>query len=143
MRSIAGRLRFQPSRSAPSLPHQAPAERGENTGIPKASKPRKSLRLDPLENNIRRFETSLKRLKCAKSGRFLTAWRTRPFDPKRKFLGCEPIGRLNARRPLPRPPAARLSVPRRPPSGSIALATASALTSTARFMARCTPASPW
>jgi hypothetical protein len=52
MRSIAGRLRFQPSRSAPSLPHQAPAERGENTGIPKASKPRKSLRLDPLENTI-------------------------------------------------------------------------------------------
>jgi hypothetical protein len=57
MRSIAGRLRFQPSRSAPSLPHQAPAERGENTGIPKASKPRKSLRLDPLENGIRKERT--------------------------------------------------------------------------------------
>src|SRR5580704_3046118 len=57
MRSIAGRLRFQPSRSRPSLPHQAPAERGENTGIPKASKPRKSLRLDPLENGIRKYRS--------------------------------------------------------------------------------------
>ena len=72
MRSIAGRLRFQPSRSAPSLPHQAPAERGENTGIPKASKPRKSLRLDPLENGIRRDRTRRALCHCAlfrRSGR--------------------------------------------------------------------------
>src|ERR1700722_6875249 len=54
MRPTTSRLRFQPSRSAPSLPHQAPNERAENTGIPKASKPRKSNHLDPLENNIRK-----------------------------------------------------------------------------------------
>jgi hypothetical protein len=53
-RPTPGRLRLQPSRPAPSLPHQAPNERAENTGIPKASKPRKSIRLDPLENNIRK-----------------------------------------------------------------------------------------
>jgi NAD(P)-dependent dehydrogenase (short-subunit alcohol dehydrogenase family) len=29
-----GRLRFQPSRPAPSLPHQVPNERAENAGIP-------------------------------------------------------------------------------------------------------------
>jgi Glutathione S-transferase, N-terminal domain len=32
MRPTTGRLRFQPSRPAPSLPHQAPNERAENTG---------------------------------------------------------------------------------------------------------------
>ena len=36
-----GRLRFQPSRPAPSLPHQAPNEHGENAGIPSASTPRR------------------------------------------------------------------------------------------------------
>ena len=30
-----GRLRFQPSRSAPSLPHQVPNEHAENTGTRK------------------------------------------------------------------------------------------------------------
>ena len=38
-RPIAGRLRFQPSRPAPSLPHQAPDERAENTGTRRASRP--------------------------------------------------------------------------------------------------------
>ena len=38
------RLRFQPSRPAPSLPHQAPNERGENAGIPRASTPRRASR---------------------------------------------------------------------------------------------------
>jgi hypothetical protein len=33
-RQTPGRLRLQPSRSASSLTHQAPPERGENTGIP-------------------------------------------------------------------------------------------------------------
>ena len=33
MGPIVSRLRFQPSRPAPSLPHQAPNERAENTGI--------------------------------------------------------------------------------------------------------------
>src|SRR5580704_1444772 len=42
-RPTPGRLRLQPSRPAPSLPHQAPNERAENTGIPKASKPGKSI----------------------------------------------------------------------------------------------------
>ena len=41
---IAGRLRFQPSRPAPSLPHQAPNERGENAGTPRASTPRRASR---------------------------------------------------------------------------------------------------
>ena len=40
----AGRLRFQPSRLAPSLPHQAPNERGENAGIPRAATPRRASR---------------------------------------------------------------------------------------------------
>jgi transposase len=39
---IIGRLRFQPSRPAPSLPHQAPNERGENAGTRKR-RHRKSL----------------------------------------------------------------------------------------------------
>jgi hypothetical protein len=33
MRPTTGQQRFQPSRPEPSLPHQAPAERAENTGI--------------------------------------------------------------------------------------------------------------
>ena len=48
-----GRLRFQPSRPAPSLPHQAPNERGENTGTRKRRDPEETPALDPLENNIR------------------------------------------------------------------------------------------
>src|SRR5208282_6773488 len=52
MRSTTGRLRFQPSRPAPSLPHQVPNEHAENAGIPRASTAKKSLALDPLENNI-------------------------------------------------------------------------------------------
>src|SRR5208282_2402266 len=52
MRSTTGRLRFQPSRPAPSLPHQVPNEHAENAGIPRASTAKKSLALDPLENQI-------------------------------------------------------------------------------------------
>jgi hypothetical protein len=52
----------------PSLPHQAPTERAENAGIPRRRKPEEPSALDPLENAIRRFETSLKRLKCANTG---------------------------------------------------------------------------
>jgi hypothetical protein len=44
MRSTAGRLRFQPSRPAPSLPHQAPNERAENTGIPTRRHPGRASR---------------------------------------------------------------------------------------------------
>jgi hypothetical protein len=33
---------------------------------------------------LRRFETSLKRLKCANSGHSSTAWRTDQGDPKRE-----------------------------------------------------------
>jgi hypothetical protein len=43
MRSTIGRLRFQPSRPAPSLPHQAPNERAENTGIPRRRHPEELL----------------------------------------------------------------------------------------------------
>jgi hypothetical protein len=49
----AGRLRFQPSRPAPSLPHQAPNERAENTGTRKR-RPRRASRHCPLENTIRK-----------------------------------------------------------------------------------------
>jgi hypothetical protein len=33
MRPTTSRLRFQPSRPAPSLPHQVPNEHAENAGI--------------------------------------------------------------------------------------------------------------
>src|SRR5271166_5493678 len=51
----AGRLRFQPSRSAPSLPHQVPNEHAENTGTRKRRHPEAASALDPLENTIRRL----------------------------------------------------------------------------------------
>ncbi len=50
MRSIAGRLRFQPSRPAPSLPHQVPNEHAENTGTRKRRPPEEPPVLDPLES---------------------------------------------------------------------------------------------
>ena len=77
MRPATGRLRFQPSRPAPSLPHQAPNERAENAGIPRASTPRESPALDPLENSIRR-----KRPECANSGHCPMAWLEGEIDPK-------------------------------------------------------------
>jgi hypothetical protein len=40
---------------------------------PERRHPEEPLALDPLENAIRRFETSLKRLKCANSGRSFAA----------------------------------------------------------------------
>ena len=40
-RPTAGRLRFQPSRPAPSLPHQVPNEHAENTGTRKRRHPEK------------------------------------------------------------------------------------------------------
>ena len=48
-----GRLRFQPSRPAPSLPHQVPNEHAENTGTRKRRHPKSLPPLDPLENGIR------------------------------------------------------------------------------------------
>ena len=50
VRPATGRLRFQPSRPAPSLPHQAPNERAENTGILRRRHPEEAPALDPLEN---------------------------------------------------------------------------------------------
>jgi hypothetical protein len=61
----AGRLRFQPSRPAPSLPHQVPNEHVENTGTRKRRHPEEAPALDPLENNTIRKERS-----------FATAWQT-------------------------------------------------------------------
>jgi hypothetical protein len=52
---------------------------------PKASTTKSLPPLTPLENNIRRFETSLKRLKCANSGHSPTARRTAQFDPELPF----------------------------------------------------------
>src|SRR5271166_4973503 len=69
MRSTTGRLRFQPSRPAPSLPHQVPNEHAENAGIPRASTAKKSLALDPLENSIGRGRTVAKRTAIVSSGR--------------------------------------------------------------------------
>jgi|SRR5271157_1620369 len=53
----AGRLRFQPSRPAPSLPHQVPNEHAENTGTRKRRHPEEPPALDPLENTIRRLRS--------------------------------------------------------------------------------------
>src|SRR5271167_1122194 len=52
-RPTPGRLRFQPSRPAPSLPHQVPNEHAENTGTRKRRHPEEAPTLDPLENTIR------------------------------------------------------------------------------------------
>ena len=46
---------FNLAAPAPSLPHQAPNERGENTGIPTRRHPGRAPTLDPLENGIRRL----------------------------------------------------------------------------------------
>lgn len=51
-RSTHDRLRFQPSRAAPSLPHQVPNEHAENAGTRKRRHPKSLSPLDPLENNI-------------------------------------------------------------------------------------------
>jgi hypothetical protein len=50
MRSTADRLRFKPSRSAPSLPHQVPNEHAENIGTRKRRNPKEAPALDSLEN---------------------------------------------------------------------------------------------
>jgi hypothetical protein len=52
MGPTVGRLRFQPSRPAPSLPHQAPNEHAENAGTRKRRNPEEAPALDPLENTI-------------------------------------------------------------------------------------------
>ena len=51
-RPTAGRRRFQPSRPAPSLPHQVPNEHAENTGTRKRRYPEEPPALDSLENDI-------------------------------------------------------------------------------------------
>ena len=53
-RSTYGRLRFQPSRAAPSLPHQVPNEHAENAGTRQRRHPEEPPALDPLENDIRK-----------------------------------------------------------------------------------------
>jgi hypothetical protein len=40
-------------------------------------------------SGLRRFETSLKRLKCANSGHRPIPWRAAPADPERKFPGFQ------------------------------------------------------
>ena len=52
MRPTTGRLRFQPSRPAPSLLHQAPNERREHRH-PGVRDPDDASAVDPLENGIR------------------------------------------------------------------------------------------
>src|SRR5208282_6622915 len=47
------RPRFQPSRAAPSVPHQVPNEHAENAGTRKRRHPEEGPALDPLENAIR------------------------------------------------------------------------------------------
>jgi hypothetical protein len=50
-----GRLRFQPRRPAPSLPHQAPAS-AQRTQASQGVETQEELPLDPLENTIGRFD---------------------------------------------------------------------------------------
>src|SRR5271165_1502620 len=50
-------LRFQPSRPAPSLPHQVPNEHAENAGTRKRRHQEERPALDPLENSIRKERT--------------------------------------------------------------------------------------
>ena len=57
MQPTTGRLRFQPSRPAPSLPHQVPNEHAENAGTRKRPHPEEASALDPLENDIRQLQT--------------------------------------------------------------------------------------
>jgi hypothetical protein len=45
-RSTNGRLRFQPSRAAPSLPYQAPNKHAENAGVGNRRHPEEPLALD-------------------------------------------------------------------------------------------------
>jgi hypothetical protein len=54
----SSRLRFQPSRPAPSLPHQVPNEHAENAGTRKRRHSEEASALDPLENTIRRLQPS-------------------------------------------------------------------------------------
>jgi hypothetical protein len=54
----AGRLRFQPSRSAPNLPHQVPNEHAENAGTRKRRHSEELSALDPLEAKICRLQPS-------------------------------------------------------------------------------------
>ena len=54
-RPTAGRRRFQPSRPAPSLPHQVPNEHAENTGTRKRRYPEEPPALNSLENAIRQL----------------------------------------------------------------------------------------
>ena len=49
-RLTSSRLRFQPSRPAPSLPHQVPNEHAENAGTRKRRHPEEASALDSLEN---------------------------------------------------------------------------------------------
>src|SRR5208282_4373342 len=70
-RPTNSRLRFQPSRPAPSLPHQVPNEHAENAGTRKRRPPEEPPALDPLENTIRQYRP------------FTDGWGTREMDPKR------------------------------------------------------------
>src|SRR5260370_40065260 len=49
MGPITGRLRFQPSRPAPSLPHQVPNEHAENAGARKRRHPEEPPALDDVD----------------------------------------------------------------------------------------------
>ena len=88
MRPATGRLRFQPSRPAPSLPHQAPNERAENAGTRKRRHPEESSALDPLENTIRRLRTSPSRKHghSPRRGELINSTRFTDFRPARRGL---------------------------------------------------------
>ena len=61
-RKLAGLLPgAQPSRFAPSLPHQVPKEHAENTGTRKRRHPKRPPALDPLENSVRKWRSSVAR----------------------------------------------------------------------------------
>src|SRR5580658_2465563 len=54
--ALLSRRRFQPSHTAPSLPHQVPNEHAENTGTRKRRHSEEPPALDLLENEIRRLQ---------------------------------------------------------------------------------------
>jgi hypothetical protein len=106
-RPTPGRLRFQPSRPVPSLPHQAPAS-AQRTQTSQGVDSQEELPLDPLENTIGRVRT-------VESGRatLLRGPQSR-HRPQSINDGSRPPPVLVSKRPLQRAATAPSGVERRP-----------------------------
>ena len=70
----------------------------QRTQAPESVDTRRASALDPLENNIRRLETSLKRLKCANRGHLVGRGKSAQ-SPRCRLSGgpCEPAGTVTRR----------------------------------------------